>query len=283
MEINYIYESILKDYLNLNQYNVEKLSTYKESVKALRASYKSDTCIPKYDTDKDRDSYMLAYFPYYGLLTSEVIEKIRNHIDIKEKMNVSVFGCGPAPEIIGINNQLKNVQRITYNLFDYENGWRNQREFAKKYIKNNYSSNVIFSEISGCDLLSLCEDCQYSNVKCKEKLKSTDLFIMQNCLNHMKNEEDFIKKMIYLVKNAKKGSIFIIIDLEKYDISKRLLKKIKIENSQKCRKLNEGYNQFLKINKNSINITIREHLFTGENGLIPKTTVNYIYLAMQKI
>ena len=83
MEINYIYESILKDYLNLNQYNVEKLSTYKESVKALRASYKSDTCIPKYDTDKDRDSYMLAYFPYYGLLTSEVIEKIRNHIDIK--------------------------------------------------------------------------------------------------------------------------------------------------------------------------------------------------------
>ena len=75
----------------------------------------------------------------------------------------------------------------------------------------------------------------------------------------------------------------MIIDLEGYDISKRLLKNIMSENSEKCIKLNEGYNQILRINKNSINIAIREHLFTGEDGLIPKTKVNYMYLAMQKI
>lgn len=282
MDINCIYESIIKDYLNLNKYNIDKLSNYKESIINLRNSYKLDICIPRYDTDKDRDSYMLAYFPHYSILTSEVIKRIKNYIHIKPKMNVSVFGCGPAPEIIGINNEL-NTQRITYNLFDYENGWRNQREFAKSYIKNNYSTKVVFSDISGCDLVSICEDCSIYNSKCIQKIKSTDLFVMQNCLNHMNNEDDFIKKITYLIKNAKKDSVFIIIDLEWYEISERLLSRIIKENNDKCIKLDEKYKQTLKFDRNNINIDIREQLFTGEDGLIPKTKVNYMYLAMKKI
>lgn len=282
MNINCIYESIIKEYLNLSQNNIEKLSTYKKSVKNLRNSYKSDRCIPVYDTNKDRDSYMLAYFPYYAILTSEVIKKIKNYIDVKPKMNISIFGCGPAPEIIGISNEI-NIKRITYNLYDYEIGWKSQREFAKSYIKNNYSAENIFFEVLGCDLLSMCEDCEKSKSVCGPKIKSTDLFIMQNCLNHITNEDDFMKKMKYLIINAPKNAVFVIIDLEGYEISRRLINRIMKENSDKCRKLDEKYQQILKIDRNNINIDIRRQLFTGEDGLILKTKVNYIYLAMQKI
>ena len=168
MDINNIYKSIITDYLNLNETNIKELSKYKQSIINLRKSYKSDKCVPMYGTDKYRDSYMLAYFPYYSILTSEVIKKIKKYMIIKQKMNVSIFGCGPAPEIVGVSNQI-NAQRITYNLFDYENGWKNQREFAKKYIKENYNNHFIFLEISGCDLLSKCEDCPISISKCIKK------------------------------------------------------------------------------------------------------------------
>lgn len=280
MNINYIYESIIKDYFNLDQANIRELSRYKQSIINLRKSYKSDICVPMYSTDKDRDSYMLAYFPHYSILTSEVIKKIKEYINIKQKMNVSIFGCGPAPEIIGVSNQI-NTQRIIYNLFDYENGWKNQREFAKQYIKKNYSSQFVFSEISGCDLLSKCEDCSISNSKCIKKIEETDLFIMQNCLNHITNVSDFIEKISYLINNSKENSIFIFIDLNNYKVSKRLFREIIVKNSDKCKKIDEQHSQ--KINRNIINKEIKEYLFTGEKGLIPKTNVNYMYLVIKRI
>ena len=280
MDINKIYRSIIKDYLKIDDHNIKELSKYKESIKELRNSYKSNICKPIYGTDINRDSYMLAYFPYYSILTSEVIRKIKKYINKTEKLKVSIFGCGPSPEIVGISNEI-NCKRINYNLFDYEAGWKKQLEFAKQYIRNNYNSRATFCEISGCDLLAKCEDCDIAYSKCINELKSSDLFVMQNCLNHITNKEDFINKVKFMIDNAKCGAVFVFIDLN-YNISNELFEEIVKQNDNTCIKIKEEYNQEFRISED-INKGITENLFTGETDLVLKRKVKYRYLAMKKI
>lgn len=281
MIINKIYKSILKNYLKIDDNNIKDLCKYKESVQLLRNSYKSDICKPLYSSDMNRDSYMLAYFPYYAILTSEVIKRIKKYINIKCKLDVSIFGCGPGPEVIGISNEI-DTNRINYNLFDYEMGWKDQREFAKEYIKNNYENKFTFCEISGCDLLSRCEDCEIVYSRCVNKIRTTDLFVIQNCLNHITNEEDFIKKISFIVENAKSGAVFLFIDL-KYNISRTLLNEIFNQNKHICIKIDEQYNQSFYISEEEIDKGVRENLFTGEGYLKLKKRVQYMYLAIKKI
>lgn len=281
MSINKIYKSILRDYLKIDDHNIKYLCRYKESVQLLRNSYKSDVCKPLYNSDINRDGYMLAYFPYYAILTSEVVKRIKKYIDIKRKLDVSIFGCGPGPEVIGISNEI-DTNRINYNLFDYEMGWKDQREFAKEYVKNNYENKFTFCEISGCDLLSRCEDCDIVYSRCVNKIRATDLFVMQNCLNHITNEEDFIKKISFIVENAKSGAVFLFIDL-KYNISRTLLNKIFNQNKDICIKIDEQYNQSFYISEEDIDKGVRENLFTGEGYLKLKKRVQYMYLAIKKI
>lgn len=281
MSINKIYKSILRDYLKIDDNNIKYLCRYKESVQLLRNSYKSDVCKPLYNSNINRDGYMLAYFPYYAILTSEVVKRIKKYINIKSKLDVSIFGCGPGPEVIGISNEI-DTNRINYNLFDYEMGWKDQREFAKEYIKNNYKNKFTFCEISGCDLLSRCEDCEIVYSRCVNKIRATDLFVMQNCLNHITNEEDFIKKISFIVENAKSGAVFLFIDL-KYNISRTLLNEIFDQNKHICIKIDEQYNQSFYISEEEIDKGVRENLFTGEGYLKLKKRVQYMYLAIKKI
>lgn len=281
MDINGIYKSIIKNYLGIDQTNIKELQKYKQSVKQLRNSYKADICKPMYNTHINRDSYMLSYFPYYSMITSEVIKKIQDSINISHKLNISIFGCGPAPELLGISNEI-DYKRINYNLFDYEIGWERQREFAKQYVRDNYNGQCTFCEISGCDLLTTCKDCDIVDSKCIDKIKSTNLFIMQNCLNHIINEEDFTKKISFIIKNARSGAVFIFIDL-KYEISRKIIDEIYEQNNNICIKIDCKYNEEFRISKEEIDSDISENLFTGEKDLILKTKVKYIYLAIKKI
>lgn len=276
MDLIKIYDSIIENYLKLDE--IHKLEIYKNSTKELRNSYKDNICKPLYQSEDKRDSYMLAYFPYYCLLTSEVVSKIKNEL-VQDNLVVSIYGCGPSPEVIGIYEQLKD-RNITFNLYDYERGWENQRKFVKEYIKTRFNNKTRFNEISGCDLLTLCSDCEMINFKCKKFIKNTDIFVMQNCLNHITNEDDFKEKVSFIIDNAKENAIFIFIDLN-YKISKNLMDEILEKNKKNCNILIKNNNDTIKIDKNDIPKYIKEYIFTGEEGLILKTNINYTHMVIK--
>lgn len=275
MEFKKIYDDIIENYLNIKVKS--NLELYKIGIKELRNSYKENICKPLYQSKNNRDCYMLAYFPYYCLLTSEVIYHIKDNIKSTDLV-VSIYGCGPAPEVIGVYEQFKD-RNIKFNLFDYEYGWEEQRKFVKEYVKSNFNNNIRFNEISGCDLLTTCIDCEALTSKCSKFIKNTDIFIMQNCLNHITNKEDFKEKVSFIMNNAKNNSVFIFADLN-YNISKSLMNDILSKSSFKILAVNK--NDSIRINKNDIPKYIKEYIFTGEEGLILKTNINYEYMIIKK-
>ena len=277
MEMKRIYDAIIQKCLDIEE--KPKLEMYKKGIKDLRNSYKENICKPLYQDEYYRDCYMLAYFPYYCLLANKVVSKVSDYIQSKDLI-VSIFGCGPAPEVVGVYEQFKN-RNIRFNLFDYEYGWEEERKFTKNYIRNNFNNNTRFNEISGCDLLTSCTDCERLASDCKTFIKNTDVFIMQNCLNHITNEEDFKDKVSFIIDNAKNDSIFIFIDLN-YDISINLMKDILDKNKKECQVLEEIKKDNIRIDKNNIPGYIKEYIFTGEKDLILKTNINYTYMILKK-
>lgn len=278
MKLNDIYSSIVSDYLKMNE--IKELEKYKSGIKELRNSYKSNVCTPLYQSQNNRDCYMLAYFPYYCILTNEVTKKVDKYIE-DDNLVVSIYGCGPAPEVLGVVNQLHR-KNIKFNLFDYEHGWENQRQFVKNYVRNKFNVNAVFREISGCDLLAICEDCKEGKSKCKKYIKATDVFIMQNCLNHITNKEDFQSKILSIIDKSKTGAIFMFIDLN-YNISKDLINNILIDTRDKCELISQGNYERIRVQKEDIPKDIKDYIFTGEEDLILKTSINYSHIIIRKI
>lgn len=105
---------------------------------------------------------------------------------------------------------------------------------------------------------------------------------MQNCLNHITNEEDFKDKVSFIMDNAKNDSLFIFTDLN-YDISKKLIDDILNKTKKYCKVLLANKNGNIKIDKNNIPEYIKKYIFTGEEDLILKTNINYTTMIIKKI
>lgn len=290
--MNNVYENILKEVYEygLEELDEKKSEDIRENIIKLRNSYRVDTPVTDYDNEDIRKAYMLAYYPNYTLPINKimkdfVIPEIENNTS--KRLKISFFAAGPAPELYG---SLKALNEINFNkrldvfILDYEKQWEKEREVTVKLLKNMGNIKISPLEyISGCDLRLDCKSKCVNWINCEKKVFYSDIYIMENCINHMQEDVNFDEKLRKKLSYMKNESLFIIIDLN-YQNVKNVLNNIV--------KFNEEYVEVLASNINSnpdksvldilIPEKIKQYIFTGQKGLIAKKNTNYYYLILKR-
>lgn len=195
----------------------EKISNLFPSVQKLTALYSTHQAIG-YGDPATQVAYMLRYFPYYIETTHHILDFIdpaeANSVFI-DNMSLCLYGCGPAPELLGILRYLQNhqpqVRYVDINCFDqYDwNPWRGL--CAKKISKEYWSGTVGDVNHSSWNYLTDNED-----NKEREKVNQAKLHSIQNCFSDLVYSEvpndTIVKTFLDLFKMTSAGSLFILND-----------------------------------------------------------------------
>jgi hypothetical protein len=163
-------------------------------------------------------AYMLRYFPYYIETAHHILKSIdppdANPV-FTDGMSLCLYGCGPAPELLGILRYIQNhqpkVRTVNINYFD-QHEWKPWRWLcAKKISKEYWSGNVGNLNHSSWNYLTDIEDHVV-----QETIHQAKLHSIQNCFSDLiysdVSPETIISSFKNLFKMTSAGSLFILSD-----------------------------------------------------------------------
>ena len=195
-------------------------------------------------------------------------------------LNVCLFGAGAAPEAVAIinfiNENALEIEELNIYAYDiFASTWNFSINLVKNFIiphlwqSKNFNINIFD--------LDLCEPDSLKNIN--QQIKSSNLFIFQNCLNELNKQDIAIANINYLVENIPRASRLIIADLVYNSVTN-----IKLHIEKKLEEL--SYNLDFRSNiKEEIRLqiplpnAIRQHLLISVNGLIPRTKVRFDFIS----
>lgn len=280
---NYIFERVYN--VPIENIDEAELNIIKEDIRSLRQSYRDDFCVTHYEKDRQRKAYMISYYPNYIFPVYDIIRKFILPNTNKEILNLSYFGAGPCPELVGTLMALKDLcNNYEIYLFDYEEKWKEEFKITKEIIENYFKGiKSRFNSINGCDISLNCNTCFEREEYCRNEIfKRIDICFMQNVLNHLKDDTDFISSLKDKFKAFKKGAFLVIIDLN-YDTSINLMKKIAIDFTDYGQVVATNINKGYENSRNPIELPkiFKEKIFSG-NNLMPKLNTRYYYLVLMR-
>lgn len=290
--MNNIYENIFEEVYgySLEEIDETKAKTIKHNIISLRKSYRMNNPVTHYDKDGIRKAYMLCYYPNYSLPAYElmkniIIPELQNNN--KKRIKLTFFAAGPAPEAYGTLMALNDISfdlKIQVYILDFEKQWENERRATSNLLRRMDKLRISqIKHISGCNLTTECRYGCPNWINCENTVFYGDVLFMQNCINHMREEDKFYEKLKNKILYMQSGAIFTIIDLDYPNVIKVLKQLIvlcndyvqviatNIENSTTKSKLE--VNMPNKMNK---------YIFTGENDLIGKKNTHYYYLILKR-
>lgn len=273
---------------NIQQENEKPLAlqSLKKYVKNLRIEYKKPICNVEYGDKNIQNAYMLAYFPHYTQQTDTLLEKLPRYVTDSlfggEKIWISAFGCGPAPELVGIasfiNKHYYNIKEMDAFLMDaYIKDWENYTTFSKDKLSHTvWNAGKTRTRALNCDLRKKCTECdEKSHTVCSQFVNQSKLFVLQNCLTDVGQDEKFILNKIETTFSlAKKGSVMLVLDFpypKNKDIFHHLTKDIE---NKKIGKVISPLNYHHERTHPYPKIVI-DNLLTGEDKLIPRRWTNF--------
>ncbi len=108
------------------------LMDMRDPLRELRRRYRAGE--PDFSTGTARLAYCLAYHPYHAHLARSVLDAFSDALHFEgEVLRVTVYGAGPAPEIVALADFLSSrpsVERLEVDLVDREAGWREERKIT---------------------------------------------------------------------------------------------------------------------------------------------------------
>jgi len=268
------------------------LQTLQSQVKSLRQAFRVFPVRFDYTNVNIQQAYMFAYYPHYTELLEYVLNSANANLNNNFPSNLLLFGSGPCPEIIGYLKFLNGQNQIgkmnlSVSIFDIASThWEYSRDITLNQIIPRYRNGHTISNWSSKDFKI---NVPLGNVN----LTEPQLVVYQNCLNEIDlSDYDTIKTNFEkLYDNLPSNSIIAIIDFHEYPDVVNLISSIQANLSSK-----NGFKLLRDINSGVINKTssyrnpppiIRENLMTGipfevQNGLIPRSTVNFTYSLIRK-
>jgi hypothetical protein len=285
--LNKLYDLILEGLYSSYEIKSEEakkafLNSLKPYVTELRTSFKNKQIKVDYRDKNVQAAYLIAYYPSYIEMTYEVLN--RHGIEVLPSKNrilsVCLFGAGAAPEAIAllnfINQNKLDIDEVNIYAYDiFASTWNFSLDLAKKFIVPHFWQSKKFQLVS-LDL-DLCEHSAFEKIS--TQIKNSNLFIFQNCLNELNDENIAIQNIKYLAKNINQGSRLIIADLFGHPAVKRIKPKIE-QNLQDL-----SYLKFFEANnQNEIRLTIslplilKQNLLSGTDGLIPRSVVKFTFI-----
>lgn len=287
MEEKNIYKLIFKETygFDCDELTNDKAEHIKKYIASLRKSYRNNIPITHYDESEIRKAYMLCYYPnyigpIYTLMNEYIIEKIKNLST--STINISFLAAGPGPEVYGclksLNEHLTN-KKIICNLHDYESEWENQRRVTEILLTTLKNLRIKVNNIYGCNFMESCSNVCNRWVTCKEGEFQSDIIVMQNCINHMKDTKKFKETLMEKFKIMKSGACFIIIDLQ-YDNVKEVINYLKESTSEYMNVLESG-NDIYRLDV-SMPEKMKKYIFVGSDCCIAKKNTNYNYIILKR-
>ena len=284
----------------------EYLQSLKPQVRQLRRGYKTRNQVQvSYDCSRLQASYLLAYYPHYVEMAEMILKRLAKeglleqfHHNIEQELfntsgelTLSIFAAGAAPEAVAICQYISNnfpvetygkIQgQLTIHTFDLEDYWTDSRFLTEHGLLPNYFPSEQFNLISHTvDLLA-----EEALEKFESEIQASHLIMFQNCLNELagKQEEHFIANFNYLLKMMPLSSAVVVSDLCSYNSGQQLIRNLKLKavdfpDMGVFAQLNSRqYRTGLKLPS-----LITDHLLTGENDLIPRKNINYMFLFLNK-
>ncbi len=267
---------------NISEASPASLAEIQKNILELRNSYKSNRPETPYEKNDIRNAYLLCYFPNYIFPIYEITKNILlPQISGISNLKLTFFAVGAGPEVLGCVTALSKQRcKIHIEMLDLEESWVNQRAITTQFMKKIPDMQLFrASHTSGCDVTNDCQlACKGFN-RCKTNIFNSQLFFMQNCLNHISSSEYNYVAFIKKLRLMKKDAIFTIVDLE-YNLSKQHMERLKAASTDflDVIALGEG---IAKLPFKMPDMFVQK-LFTSETGLIPKTTTRYCYLILKK-
>lgn len=266
------------------------------SVRMLRRGYRQPVCDSYYEREEARRAYMIAYYPYYieparQLVASQVVAALwaqREHYPV---LRLAYFAAGPCPELYGTMQALHRTalyDRAEVTVLDAEPGWRPQQELTWRLCQREGLLNTedICCSVAGCDNQRSCDSCTRA-VECRHDLyDETDVYFMQNYLSHVSPDE--VQLMIGQLRErlirAKAGAVFVLIDLD-YAVVQDVLQSVctQLPSRVFVRSTNVWDDAPCAVKyPYPLPSGLKEQVFTGEDGLVPRRWTKYYYAILQK-
>jgi hypothetical protein len=256
----------------------------KESVKWIRGLLKKPIGhhIP-YDDEKFRAAYLLAYFPYYIEPIYHVLQKadLPDSLFASGNLKAAFFGGGPCPEVLGLAAYLRKrapyLKTVDATVFDRQSGWSNiQQELVPSMLPSYKSGHTKFSlESKSCDVV----DCLARECNCG--IADKDIIIAQNFLTEVYTDKKrAMETFERLIKQSQCRYIVFVDNM--YDEVKDMMNELSGYLHDKGLTKHRASAETTEIRPNfRLPEVMQQHLFTGEDGLIPKSTVKFHHMVLE--
>jgi hypothetical protein len=286
--LNKLYDLILEGLYSSYQIKSEDakkafLDSLKPYVTELRTNFKNKQIKVDYRDKNVQAAYLIAYYPSYVEMTYEVLNRhgIKVLPSKNRILNVCLFGAGASPEAIAllnfINQNSLDIDEVNIYAYDiFASTWNFSLDLARKFIVPHFWQSRKF-QLTSLNL-DLCEHGVFERIS--TQIKNSNLFIFQNCLNELNDENIAIKNIKYLAKNINQGSRLIIADLFGHPAVKRIKPKIE-QNLQDLSDLKffEANNQHEIRLTISLPLILKQNLLSGTDGLIPRSVVKFTFIS----
>jgi hypothetical protein len=171
------------------------LRRLKPAAKYLWHAYRSSSANVSYRKLAVQAIYMLRYFPQYAEVTRVVLDELHRKEVLpfqEELLYISLFGCGPAPELCGIMQFLKSrfprSEMIIAHLLDIASeGWMHSRQITLDHLvptlwdKQLFEVHAIYFDLSQFGSTAVLSTTNGSS----NAIGEASLMIFQNCLNEL--------------------------------------------------------------------------------------------------
>ncbi|ANV88926.1 hypothetical protein [Picosynechococcus sp. PCC 7117] len=190
----------------------EYLSSLQDNLINLRKSYKKDWVQADYRDIKTQAAYLLAYYPQYAEICSDIFCQIEQEFNFNADFKISFLGSGPCPEIIGflyfLSQHSENNHNLETNVFDLETShWQSAREITE-YLVGRYNQEHYINIHP--HTIDLCEP--RSPDKFSRIFKESNIIVFQNCLNELWQQNIVQDNLDSILDLAPSQSLFFIID-----------------------------------------------------------------------
>lgn len=264
------------------------LQDHQRVVRELREAYWSSDDNPNYESEALRVAYLLTYYPHYIQPIAETLMKLDQSVfypfENLSKLQACFFGAGPAPEVLGwlaaIKGFLPNIDSTLAHLFDkyhWSVGQIITRELVPMYWKS-LGRFRYFPRIQ--DITDPFDEWTYS---CSNAIKTSQMLIMQNCLNdEIGGADTLVNNIEKLMDIAPNDTLLVILDLEKQEA-------VKIMQRIETQAINSGNRVLISVSNgiDKLDTTVHtpkyitDNLLTGEHGLKPKRWIKHYATVIQ--
>jgi len=270
---------------NFSKYDLHSAaSKMREPVQRIRKLYKQPIgrTLP-YEDSEFRSAYLLAYFPYYIEPICHVLQKaeLPDSFFNKDTLKAAFFGGGPCPEVLGLATYLKQqaprLAKVEATVFDRQSGWnRIQQELVPSMLPSYKSGHTKFSLVSkSCDVVGcLARECTCG-------ISGKDIIIAQNFLTEVYADKKRAMETFERLISQSQCRYIVFVD-NKYDKVKDMMNEMSGYLHDKGLTKHRTSAETTEIRPNfRLPEVMQQHLFTGENGLIPKSTVKFHHMVLE--